>query len=84
MGWRGNEPHDGRIEPDGLRVGDRVWYRNLGDAVIETTVIGLVHSRDAELIGFHAEPTDASDPKVAIPLERIVKARRDSTGSGDV
>jgi hypothetical protein len=81
MSWRGGEARDGRIEPDGLRVGDRVWYRNLNDAVIETTVIGLVHSRGAELIGFHAEPTNDSDPKVAIPLERVVKARRGSARS---
>jgi len=80
MTWRGEDPPDGRIESHELQLGDRVWYRDLNDGVVESTVQRLVHDRDRRVIAFHAGYDSAG---VSIPLDRVVKARRATEPAAD-
>jgi hypothetical protein len=59
-----------------LRVGDCVQYLDLDDGIRESTVAGLVRGNCARLIGFYPIRKSDVEPKLAITIDRIVKAWR--------
>ena len=66
------------IKAKDLRVGDRVSYRDLENTVVQSTVRSVVRGRDARLVGFYPARTNELEPRVAVSVDRIVKAWRPS------
>ena len=78
-GWLENQMTDeATIKVKDLRVGDRVSYRDLENMVVQSTVRTLVRGKDARLVGFYPAKTNEFGPRVAISVDRIVKAWRPS------
>jgi hypothetical protein len=67
---------DATIKVKDLRVGDHVSYRDLENMVVQSTVRTLVRGKDARLVGFYPAKTNEFGPRVAISVDRIVKAWR--------
>jgi hypothetical protein len=64
-----------------LRVGDCVQYLDLDDGIRESTIAGLVRGNRTRLIGFYPIRKSDVEPKLAITIDRIVKAWRPQTAA---
>ena len=69
---------DATIKVKDLRVGDHVSYRDPENTVVQSTVQSLVRGRDARLVGFYPAKKNELGPRVAVSVDRIVKAWRPS------
>ena len=74
---------DAAIKVKDLRVGDHVSFRDAENTVVQSTVQSLVRGRDARLVGFYPAKKSELGPRVAVSVDRIVKAWRPSASAPD-